>query len=397
MSYRRTDAAQASTTGWSRLSELMRQFVSDAPGLEEAMAARIRSAVPAYAEGSAFPSSALLASCASHVAFIRGAGTEAGENGPHAIGADRARAGVPLATVLSAYRVGAQVIWEQLAAYARRSGDADVDDLVELASETWLMHDEFASAMERGWLDAEQSRLIRAHRERASVVDSIVRSTTESPSHLWEAVDRLGLPRVGDFVIVVVRVEQLGVDPLPGVERRLERQQVASAWLLRSEMLVGVVLMTAPNADAALHSLLVEAGATCGISPVRDDYAQGAQAFRFAAAAAAASPTGRTTRFADVPMAVVVAAAPDVAREVSAGVLSGVLALPEEERSTMLETIRAWFEADGSTADTAAALYLHPNSVRNRLKRWEALTSRSLSSPAHIAEIALALGSLALR
>lgn len=136
---------------------------------------------------------------------------------------------MPLAAVLSAYRVGAQVIWEQLAAYARRSGDADVDDLVALASETWLMHDQFASTMERGWLDAEQSRLVRAHRERASVVDSIVRSTTESPSHLWEAVDRLGLPRSGEFVIVVVQVQQLGVDPLPGVERRLERSQVASA------------------------------------------------------------------------------------------------------------------------------------------------------------------------
>jgi PucR family transcriptional regulator, purine catabolism regulatory protein len=61
------------------------------------------------------------------------------------------------------------------------------------------------------------------------------------------------------------------------------------------------------------------------------------------------------------------------------------------EHPQLHETLVAYFDHDLDVPATAAALHLHPNSLRYRLSRIEALLGRSLKRPATIAELHIAL------
>ena len=96
-------------------------------------------------------------------------------------------------------------------------------------------------------------------------------------------------------------------------------------------------------------------------------------------------------RYGQVPIAVLLASAPDAAAMVAQAVLGPVLALPAVEYDILLGTLRMWFGEQGATSVAAAKLHVHRNTVRYRLRRLEDLTGRNLSQPTGIAELHLAL------
>lgn len=57
----------------------------------------------------------------------------------------------------------------------------------------------------------------------------------------------------------------------------------------------------------------------------------------------------------------------------------------------MLETLDVWFGCGGSAEEAAKSLYVHPNTVRMRLRRIAERTGRSITDPRGIAELSLAL------
>jgi PucR family transcriptional regulator, purine catabolism regulatory protein len=61
------------------------------------------------------------------------------------------------------------------------------------------------------------------------------------------------------------------------------------------------------------------------------------------------------------------------------------------EHPTLHETLVAYFDHDLDVGATAAALHLHPNSLRYRLTRIEQVLDRSLKRPATIADLHIAL------
>jgi acyl-CoA synthetase (AMP-forming)/AMP-acid ligase II len=73
-----------------------------------------------------------------------------------------------------------------------------------------------------------------------------------------------------------------------------------------------------------------------------------------------------------------------------------VLDLPDQERASLLGTLRAWFDAGGSAAETGKRIYVHPNTVRYRLRRLQEHTGRSLDDPRAVAELLAALDALRL-
>jgi PucR family transcriptional regulator, purine catabolism regulatory protein len=58
---------------------------------------------------------------------------------------------------------------------------------------------------------------------------------------------------------------------------------------------------------------------------------------------------------------------------------------------SLYEALKSWFEHDLDVAAAAAALHLHPNSLRYRLARIEELLGRSLRVPSTIADLHIAL------
>ena len=96
-------------------------------------------------------------------------------------------------------------------------------------------------------------------------------------------------------------------------------------------------------------------------------------------------------RFDDARVAALVAAAPDLARGLAQHVLGEVLRQPEEEQRVLVGTLRAWYDAEGSTAEAARLLHCHANTVRYRIAKVTQLTGCDLRVPSDVVHLYLAL------
>lgn len=72
-------------------------------------------------------------------------------------------------------------------------------------------------------------------------------------------------------------------------------------------------------------------------------------------------------------------------------ILGPVLDADRRRDSELLKTVRTWLRTNLSVGDTAKKLFVHPNTVRNRLKSVAKLTRLDLESPGDLASLSLAL------
>jgi len=104
------------------------------------------------------------------------------------------------------------------------------------------------------------------------------------------------------------------------------------------------------------------------------------------------SPTDSTSSIAVFDgsiLATAAVSAPAMMIKSAGTVLERFSDLPEAEREALFETFRVWQDNDASINVTADRLFCHPNTVRQRLRRIEKHTGRSLSRPRDVAELCL--------
>jgi DNA-binding PucR family transcriptional regulator len=137
--------------------------------------------------------------------------------------------------------------------------------------------------------------------------------------------------------------------------------------------------------------------ARVGVSPVVDGLAAIGDARRLADTALRACPrSGGTVVLEEHLPAALVVSAPVLGAALSERVLGPLLRLDLSDRDVMLDTLTAWLACDGSAQRAAGRLYCHRNTVLNRLRRCEQLTGRSLTRPADVVELSLALAAHSL-
>ena len=81
----------------------------------------------------------------------------------------------------------------------------------------------------------------------------------------------------------------------------------------------------------------------------------------------------------------------ELAKALADQVLGPLLALPDNDRAAVFETLQAYVEGSGSVAEIASTTLRHRNTVRNRLQTVERITGLSLSKPRDVAAISLAM------
>jgi hypothetical protein len=158
------------------------------------------------------------------------------------------------------------------------------------------MNDAFVRVMQQGYRHEHTTMLVTQQRERFGLVYAVLTSQNQRIATLWEAVDRIGLPRAGGFIVAAARVVSTGRMPLPTIEQDLAARHIMSAWILPSDVQLGIVSASVANATQVLAETMSKARATAGISPWYDNYALAAQAARLARTASAATPSGKGHR-----------------------------------------------------------------------------------------------------
>jgi hypothetical protein len=364
--------------------------------LAKEMAARIRAASRDY-HYDVVPEEDLEEACRTHVgnALQALSGQVPLDTGAAAeIGRRRARQNVPLPSVMTAYRVGVKYFWETVVDEATTTSLVGNDILVAAATAMWEIQDGITEGMVSGYHDAVAQRLLAGDQERSALVEALLEGRSMDADAVWSAAEVLGVPRGGPFTVVAAEVPGIGRRALPDIAALLARRGIRSAWRLRPELQLGIVHLRTPRDLPDLVEVLREhAERRVGVSPSYDDLNRTGDALRFAKVALRAgdAESRAVTVFDDSPVAVATAGAPDVMARVAAKVLGPIEALPADERALLLDTLDVWFDCGGSAEEAAKQLYVHPNTVRTRLRRIAERTGRSLTDPRGITELALAL------
>lgn len=370
----------------ARMLERTEEFAS-------AVAARISSLVPVYAER--VPLAELRRSVAEHfrVVFDGLLDPELDGNAPADLaGRARAAGGVPMSAVFEGYQIALAYIWESLAESAERD---EVAPRVALraASALWRRLSRFTDVMSDSYRTELASRIRSEEQRRSALIQALLEGHLSEPQ-VWEAADALRIPHQGPYVVIAARVAGAGEHGLTrGMEEGLQRQSITSAWRLMHDVEIGLASLPRPadQLDVLVDALASGSVGRVGISPMFDDLTGTAQALRLARVAlrGAASP-GKVVVFGRDSLSVAAASAPDVMARLSRAILAGLDAMPAEDRAILLDTFGAWLDHGGSADEAARRLYVHPNTVRYRLRRLEERTGRTLSDPRHIAELSLA-------
>jgi len=309
---------------------------------------------------------------------------------PRATGRRRAEQGMPLESVLHAYRVGFRIIWEALVAEAReRGGGEGVEGLVDAATEVWEIVDVFSSAVADSYRQTEADFARRDDRRRDALVDALLEGRGADRALAADAAAALDLPERGRFAVAVLA----GEDVHRRVGDALRTRGMRSAWRTRTDREIGLVALGTLETADLVAALEQDGGLRAGVSPVVEGLAEVDVAHRLAETALRALPPDAPavaeldTRLAGA----LLVTAPDLAARLVQRALGGVLDLERDECKVLLDTLRTWLDTGGSAGQTAARLYCHRNTVLNRLRRVEGLTDRSLERVDHLVEWSLAL------
>lgn len=312
---------------------------------------------------------------------------------PRRTGQERAMARVPLTIVLHAYRLGALHLWNQLVLLG--GGDAGTSRaLLDSASALWSAVDVYSQELAAAYRDVETEQIMRDVRVREAALASLFSGINSTGQDFANA---LGLPKVGRFAVVASdswAVEH-GDERAPATaERALASLGVRSAWRSEADGEVGLVVLTrAQRVDCLMSYLTSLTVGRVGISETFETVVETPQAVNQARLARDTATPGENAvmRFGDAHVAGLVAASPALAMGLAQQVLAGVLQQADGEQRLLLTTLRAWYTAQGSTAEAAKLLHCHPNTVRYRLGKLTQLTRRDLRVPSDVVHLYLAL------
>jgi hypothetical protein len=363
------------TTNPDQFAEILDAVDADAPSLAASILARFRSASADYAQ---LTDQELLPGIEENIhraiaAVVGGRGPSAEERqATEELAETRARQGVGVDALLVAYRLGAEIAWERFIEHARDRG-LSADEMLTGSERLRQWADELMIVIIRAHRRVDIEMTQRDHERRAGFVRALVAGTLETAQLRSEALlHELDLGR--EYVVVRAR----GGDEGWRIERALRDGNPGVLLALVEGDTVGV-LPQAPERAA---------GATVGVGPsVRLEMAP--HSFRVATrnleAAIALGERG-VFRLDELGLAAVVIEEDDIG-----SYLVGRYVEPLRNAGRfgqdLLHTIETWLSCGTSPERTAAALYIHRNTLRYRLKRYEELTGCDLSEVRCVVEI----------
>lgn len=334
------------------------------------------------------------------------------------IGEVRAEQGLPLDAVLHAFRMGGAMVWQDLVDETARRHPEDIRLLVHVAADVWNFVDEHCAVVADAYRQTER-RLAWRRENRQRLMTAALLDGTAQIAELPDAAAVLGLPEHGRYAVLAVATARRAPHPAAHPPMTLPAG-VDALWHPGADAEFAILPLTGPEdasepatpcdpaADApdapdatdagdgelaALAATLrLPPGARAGISSAVEGLAAVGDARRLAETALRACPAAGGVVLLDeqLPAALVVSS-PGLGSALAARVLGPLDRLDPADRDVLIETLTAWFDADGSAPRAGARLYCHRNTVLNRLRRFEQLTGRCLTRPSDAVEVSLAL------
>jgi PucR C-terminal helix-turn-helix domain len=302
--------------------------------------------------------------------------------GAYQLGRGEARSGRTTDALLAAYRIGARVSWRELSTTAVRNG-IDGDVLVGFAELVFAYIDELSAASVAGHTDETET----TGRVRQRLLERVGAQLLDgSPAdEVTEAAERAGWEPPATLTAVIVPESQ--VRPVLG--------GVSAATLQVGDVpeLEDAALVLVPDAHgrhrAALLKVLRDRGSIAGPAvPWLEVRASYDRALRARALGVELDTEAALTRL-------VLHADEAALADLRAQALAPLAGLRPGTADKLADTLRAWLLLQGRRDEVAAALFVHPQTVRYRMGQLRELYGDRLDDPEAVLALVLALGSRA--
>lgn len=293
----------------------------------------------------------------------------------------RADVGLPLESLLHAYRLGTEVIWAALLEEARTHAPHVLDELLDSAAQVMQLIDVMSLTAANEYRDRQLEARTRDAERRQAVLDSLLDGHGGDPGVAAEAMRVLDLPKHPRLAVVVVRHETPLTSPPRSPRDALAAHGFPSEWRLRADREIGLVVLGAAPPERLARRLRSVVSGTAAVSSDVVGLSEVVTALRLAELTLDSLPIDHgdvVTLDERLPEALLVAS-PQVAdrlREVAFGEL---LELETEKQDVLLATLECWFRHGRSAAEVGTELHCHRNTVLHRLNRIETLSGRKLS------------------
>jgi len=303
------------------------------------------------------------------------------------VGRVQAQAGRDLEEALSQFRLGAAVIWREIATLGTQAGFAAAA-LFDVAEGLFVYIDELSGVCARAYADQQAAEAGAVEASRSRLARLLLADPQPERRALTAAADAAGCRLDQRFAAVVVPDEHreglrlvLPPDALPGpTDRRpcaLLPDPDAPGSFDRLEAVAGrlaipVAVGPTVTADDALVSM-AQAQAACALVE---------------RGLLAAEPLLHASRHT---IALLLAAEPRLTGQLIAERLGPLDQLHAGSRERLELTLRTWLDCQGTLTSVATQLSIHPKTVKYRLDRIRELFGTAIDEPDARFEIQLAL------
>lgn len=355
----------------------------------EELSARVREAmqeqVPAYRS---VPADALAADVRTEVGRVlrsaragRSAVSERELEELAAVGERRATQGVPVDDMLRAWRIGVEVV----VGYARDVGrrlDIDGDHVLDFVQSTLAWSDVAMVTTARAHRRAELELALADQQRRVAFVRAVLFGSL-APADLRMQADAYALDPAREYVAVRARASDDGLTHQ--LERALGFHETGAHRRGLGALMDGTVagfLAEPPGGDV---------DGIVGVGPPRP-LERLSESYRLAARALMTAQACGESGVHDVPslgLRAAVAADPDVGRALGERYIEPLG--QSDSAAELLATVRVYLASGMHVERTAEQLFVHQNTVRYRLGRFEELTGAKLRDPETAFEVWWAL------
>jgi len=302
-----------------------------------------------------------------------------------ALGEAEFQAGRSLEALRAAWRTGTRAAWRGAAELAAAAG-VPAPTVISLAEAIFVYTDELGSDVVEGYLRMQSDAAGERERRRRRLASLLLDPEQPDP----EAIDRAAalarwpVPRSAAVLVLgsdsagaVVR--RLGIDVLVGSD-------ASGAWLVVPDP-------SGPGRAAELRRAVGSIPAALGPAVAPRQLARSLQWARrvLELVGCGALPSERPTRAENHLATLALLWNAEVASALADQQLRTLDALAAGERERLLETLAAWLAHQRQTPAVAAALHVHPQTVRYRTRRLRELLGNALDAPEGRFELELAL------
>ncbi|WP_067464687.1 helix-turn-helix domain-containing protein [Nocardia amamiensis] len=294
----------------------------------------------------------------------------------HRAGRLKAERGIPLDSLLHAFRVAGLAFWDVI---VERAEADDRPALPQLSTRMWATVDEYSVAA----ADAYRRIVVAGDEQPDQRLLRALLDPDLPPTRREDLCRRMRLPARGTFVVLVGDI----------------RLVAAGVSTVRTHLADDRVTLAAANSPATLHRALHAATMRAGASKPFTDLVSAPAALdqaRLAFRCLSPADTG-IHMYASSPARALIAAHPELAADILSDALAAFDRLHPDDADALAQTALAWYELGGSTSAVGDRLHLHRNTVLHRLKRIEQLTGSAFAVPADAALLYLALQARLLR